>query len=78
MSVTFTRLPRTLRVVEVRASGGTIVSTSDTVPVAVVPAASVTVTEKVSVVVAVSVRVPVNTPVLDRLSPVGKSLDENV
>jgi hypothetical protein len=78
VSVTFTRLPRTLKLVEVRVSGGTIVSTSDTVPVAVVPAASVTVTEKVSVVVAVSVSVPVRVPSLDRLSPVGKSLDENV
>jgi ABC-type molybdate transport system substrate-binding protein len=57
---------------------GAIVSTSDTVPVAVAPVESVTVTEKVNVVVAASLRVPVNTPVLDRLSPDGKSLDEKV
>jgi hypothetical protein len=77
VSVVLTSLLEASRLVDVRVSGS-MVSTSDTVPVAVFPALSVTVTEKGSVVVAVSVNVPVRVPSLDKVSPDGKSLDENV
>ena len=80
MSCTLTTLLEALAVVVCRVRGplAVTVSANDTVPVVETPAESVTVTENVKVVVAVSVRVPVKRPELESVSPDGRLVDLNV
>jgi hypothetical protein len=67
-----------LSVVLVMASEPEILSTSDTMPVVKAPPTSVTLTEKVKVVVEVFVKVPVRRPELESVSPAGRFVDVNV